>query len=139
MSFLLFAVYTKAQTGSPYSFPVVAGDSLTTADTVLKKVTVTAGYSSLGFQASIKKGTGTLDGKLYIYTSVNGNNYVLTDSASFAAVPTFGTLNANGGYTHTAIINKNAPPGYSYILAVTQTGSLTASPVKISYTTRKHN
>jgi hypothetical protein len=139
MTLLLLMAGAMAQTSTPVSFSLAAGDSLSTADTVMKKLTVTAGYASIGFQAAIKKGTGTLDGKMYLYSSVNGNNYVLSDSASFTAVPTFGSLNANGIYTHTAIINKDAPPGYSYIIAVTQTGSLTASPVRISYTARKFN
>lgn len=136
--FLLIASQSKAQTGSSYTYPVIAGDSLATADTVFKKVSVTAGYSSVGIQVSIKKGTGTLDGKFYLYSSVNGSNYVLTDSASFSAVPT-AALISNSGYTHTAIINKAAPAGTAYLVAATQTGSLTASPVKVSYTARRHD
>jgi hypothetical protein len=137
---LMFTANTaKAQFGTSASFTVVAGDSLATADTVLKKLVVTAGYNSIGIQVDIKKGTGTLDGKFFLYTSVNGNRYVLTDSASFTAVPTFGSLNANGGYTHTAIITKTTAPGTAYIIAATQTGSLTASPVKVSYTLRRHD
>lgn len=129
----------KAQDGSSKVFPVIAGDSLATADTVFKLIPLTDGYRALGIQASIKKGTGTLDGKLYVYTSVgNGSvfNYVLSDSASFTAVPT-AALITNGGYTHTAWINKASPPGTRYLVAVTQTGSLTASPVKVWYTARK--
>ncbi len=139
MSIFLFVASSKAQFGSPYTYPVVAGDSLVTADTVFKKISVTAGYNQLGIQVNIKKGTGTLDGKAYLYTSIDGNRYVLTDSASFSAVPTFGSLNANGGYTHTAIIQKAAPGGSKYIIAATQTGSLTASPVLVSFTSRKYN
>lgn len=137
MAGLFTVTESKAQSGTAYTFPTVAGDSLSTADSVYKKIPVTSGYSSLGVQVSIKKGTGTLDGKFYLYTSVNGNHYVLTDSASFTAVPTFGSVNANGGYTHTARIEKVAPGGTSYIAVATQTGSLTASPVQISYTARK--
>lgn len=130
---------TKAQEGSAYTFPVIAGDSLATADTVFKLIPLTDGFRALGVQASIKKGTGTLDGKLYVYTSIGNGavyNYVLTDSASFTAVPT-AALISNGGYTHTAVINKAAPPGTRYLVAITQTGSLTASPVKVWYTSRR--
>lgn len=133
--------HSKAQngTGSAYSFPVVAGDSLVTADSVYKKVPITGAFTSLGMQIDIKKATGTLDGKFYVYTSVNGQRYVLTDSASFTTVPTFGAKNANGGYTHTAMILKTAPPpGSAYMMVVTQVGSLTASPTLFSYTARKH-
>ena len=138
MSMILF-ITSQAQQGSPYIFPVVAGDSLATADTVFKKISVTAGYTSLGIQVDVKKGTGTLDGKFYLYTSVNGGRYVLTDSSSFSAVPSFNTLSTNAGYTHTAIIQKVAPAGSKYIVAAVQTGSLTASPILVSYTSRKHD
>lgn len=136
-----FTNETKAQNsgnGSAYIFPVVAGDSLATADSVYKIIPVTAGYSQLSIQIDIKKGTGTLDGKFYLYKSVNASNYILSDSASFTAVPTFGAVNANAGYTHTAIIEKAAPGGTRYIAVAAQTGSLTASPVRISYTCRKY-
>lgn len=131
-----FTTDTKAQQGSAYGFPVIAGDSLVNADSVFKLVRLTDGYGHLGIQASIKKGTGTLDGKLYVYTSVGSLNYVLTDSASFTAVPT-AALISNGGYTHTAWINKIEPPGTRYLVCVTQAGSLTSSPVKVWYTARK--
>ncbi|MBP7398181.1 MAG: hypothetical protein KA954_01250 [Chitinophagales bacterium] len=137
VSMVLFTASTKAQNGTAATFPVIAGDSLVNADTVFKKISITAGYTSMGVQVSLKKGTGTLDGKFYLYTSLNGN-YVLTDSASFTAVPT-AALISNSGYTHTAIISKSAPAGTSYLVAATQAGSLTSTPVKVSWTARKDN
>jgi hypothetical protein len=134
-----FSEQAKAQSGSSYTFPVIAGDSLVTADTVFKRINVTAGYSSVGIQVDIKKGTGTLDGKFYLYKSVNGGRFVLSDSASFSAVVTHASLITNAGYTHTAIIEKVAPAGTRYLVAAVQTGSLTASPVLVSYTARKHD
>jgi len=137
VSLILFTASIKAQTGSAYTFPVIAGDSLVNADTVFKKITLTAGYASLGVQVSLKKGTGTLDGKFYLYSSLNGN-YVLTDSASFTACPV-AALISNSGYTYTAIITKSAPAGTSYLVAATQAGSLTSTPVRVSFTARKHD
>lgn len=136
---LLFAgIAANAQFGSAYTFPTVQGDSLTNADTVFKKITVTGGYAHMSVQVSIKKGTGTLDGKAYVYSSTNGSHYVLTDSASFSALPAFATAltGSLSGFTHTAIINKTSPPGTAYIVLATQAGSLTASPVRFSYTLR---
>lgn len=133
------AISTKGQTGNAYVFPVIAGDSLVTADTVFKVIPLTAGYSSFGVQVAIKKATGTLDGKLYLYTSVGGAgtfSYVLTDSASISAVPVNANT-ANGAYTHTAIIQKTFPAGTRIIAFVTQAGSLTASPTRWTYTARK--
>lgn len=129
---------SNAQFGSAACFPVIAGDSLVTADSVFKLISVTAGYNALGVQVSVKKASGTLDGKLYLYKSIGGTNYVLSDSASLSAVPT-AALISNGGYTHTAIIEKVAPAGSKYLAVVTQTGSLTASPTKFCVTSRKYN
>lgn len=130
----------KAQAGSAYTFPVIAGDSLVNADTVFKKITVTASYDHLAIQVSLKKGTGTLDGKFYLYKSVNAGSYVLSDSASFSAVTTSSLSGAvsNGGYTYTAIIEKVTPGGTRYLVAATQAGTLTATPVLVSYTLRKN-
>lgn len=135
---LVSSLGAKAQYGSAYTFPTIQGDSLTNADTVFKKITVTGGYAHMSVQVSIKKGTGTLDGKAYVYSSTNGIHFVLTDSASFAALPAFATATTGSlaGFTHTAIINKTSPPHTSYIVIATQAGSLTASPVRVAYTLR---
>lgn len=128
----------EAQYGSATTFPTIKGDSLVNADTVFKRIPITAGVQALGVQVSIKKGTGTLDGKAYIYTSINGSGFVITDSASFVALPAFATATTGSlnGFTHTAIFNKVAPPGTAYLVLATQAGSLTASPVQVSYTIR---
>jgi hypothetical protein len=143
---LMFAVIAAtclhsahAQTGTASAFPLIAGDTLVNTDTVFKKIPITAGYSSMGVQVNLKKGTGTLGGKVYLYTSLDGANYLLTDSASFTAVPTFATTLASTSYTHVAVISKVAPAGASYIVAATQAGSLTASPVQVLYTSRRYN
>lgn len=141
--FLLFSliaftsVSVYAQVNKSYTFPTVAGDSLATADTVFKVIPVSNSYQNIDVQVSIKKGTGTLDGGVNIYASVNGNQYsVVGTVTAFAAVPTFGSLNDNGVYTHTATVRLSAPPGTKIIVAVTQAGSLTASPVQVSYVAR---
>lgn len=137
----LFANQSNAQSGSAYTFPRIAGDSLVNADTVFKVISVTAGYSHVGIQVSIKKGTGTLDGKFYLYKSVNGSGFVLSDSASFSALPSLSTTYTGSvsGMTHTAIIEKVAPAGTKFIVAATQAGSLTSSPVSVSYTARRYD
>lgn len=128
----------NAQT-SNYTFPVVAGDSLATADSVIKKIGFSAdkNYASLGFGVSIKKGTGTLDGKLYLYTAVAGH-YTLTDSSTIKTLITASGV-SNDGYTNGAYIEKAHPAGTTYLIVVTQAGSLTASPVKVTVTSRRFN
>lgn len=130
----------SAQTGQAYKFPTIAGDSLVNTDTVFKAIAVTGGYSNMGIWANIKKGTGTLSGKLYLYTSMDGAAFILTDSASYTSastLPTFAGITPSG-YTNSAFLSKASPPGVRYLVAVTQSGSLTASPVQVMYTLRTY-
>lgn len=69
-------------------FPLAAGDTLTTSssrDTVTKIINVTAGYSALGIEIKGTKTSGTISAKAYLYGSLSGDDYELTDSsAAFA-------------------------------------------------------
>lgn len=127
-----------AQSGFAYTYNTVAGDSLVTNDTVYRVITVSAGYPVLGVTVNIKKGTGTLDGKAYIFTSMDGSTYLRTDSATFTAVPSLPGI-ASTGYTHSAQFSKSVPIGVKYLVMATQSGSLTASPVQFQYTARKYS
>lgn len=81
----LFA-FSHAQRAT--TMPTVAGDTVITSgslDTVFKTIPVTAGYSALGIQVQGTKVSGTIASKAYLYSSLDGVNYVLTDSsAAFA-------------------------------------------------------
>lgn len=64
---------------------LAAGDSISTAaskDTVYKVISVTGGYTALGVQVVATKVSGTVVGKAYLYGSLDGTNYVITDSSS---------------------------------------------------------
>lgn len=61
------------------------GDTISTSaglDTVQKIITLTAGYSALGIQVNTTKVSGTVVGKAYLYSSIDGVNYVVTDSSA---------------------------------------------------------
>lgn len=120
--------------------PTVAGDSIVVtggaADSVFKTIPITAGYTSMGVQVVLKAGTGSVNGKLYLYESVSGNQFILTDSSALAALPAI-TGTSNSGYTHGAIIRKSNPAGSKYIAVVQNVANITASPVQFSYTARK--
>jgi|ERR1700749_2002989 len=136
-----FGITSHAQTtgngfGFAYKFPTVAGDTIVNADTVFKKITVTAGYSVLGVQVNIKKGTGTLSGAAYLYTSFDGVNYKATDTASYVAVVPFSTVIPT--YTHVATFTKPTPAAPYYEVVIVSTGTLASSPVQVLYTTRKY-
>lgn len=133
---LVSVISVKAQNGNAYKFPTVKGDSLVNVDTVSKVIPITAGYSDVTIQANVKKGTGTLTGKLFLYSSLDGINYQLTDSADYIPVPAW--TNTVATYTHTAIINKSTPGATSFIIAATSSGTLTSTPIQILYTARKY-
>jgi len=89
ISLLLFTaiVFTSmAQTAT--LIPLIAGDTISTSssrDTVSKVITATAGYSAIGIQVNATKISGTVSAKAYLYSSLDGTNYNLTDSsAAFA-------------------------------------------------------
>lgn len=129
------ALTTKAQFGRAASFPTIAGDTLTNASTVNKIFTATAGYNALAVQVNAKQISGTLTGKVYLYTSLDGSNYTLTDSATYVPVPNLTGVAAT--YTHVAIIQKVTAPGVYYLVSAVSTGT-TSTAIKVLYTLRKN-
>jgi hypothetical protein len=117
-------------------FPLVAGDTLTTSssrDTVTKVITATAGYSALGIEVVTTKVSGTVAGKAYLYSSLDGTNYTLTDSSAAFANQT----------TNTAFFTKTTTP-YVYYKVTVQDAiggatSTQANIVRIYYVLRKHD
>jgi len=117
-------------------FPLVAGDTLTTSssrDTVTKIITATAGYSALGVQVVTTKVSGTVAGKAYLYSSLDGTNYTLTDSSAAFANQT----------TNTAFFTKTTTP-YTYYKVTVQDAiggstSTQANIVRVYYVLRKHD
>lgn len=80
---LVMGITTQAQRAT--LLPTVAGDTVITSssrDTVTKILTVTAGYSAMGIQVNATKISGTVSAKAYLYGSLDGTNYNLTDSSS---------------------------------------------------------
>jgi hypothetical protein len=117
-------------------FPLVAGDTLTTSssrDTVTKVITVTAGYSALGIQVVTTKVSGTVAGKAYLYSSLDGTNYTLTDSSAAFANQT----------TNTAFFTKTTTPYVYYKVTVQDaiggSTSTQANIVRVYYVLRKHD
>lgn len=133
-SAIMLASYeSKAQQAT--LFPLLAGDSISTSnslDTVSKTIGVTAGYSSLAIQVVTTKISGTVAGKAYLYSSMDGSNYVLTDSSAAFANQT----------TNTALFSKTAPP-YRYYQVQVRTqgvdGSTQVNRVRVYYVLRRHD
>lgn len=130
-------VVSNAQTRTVNPFPLAVGDSLVNTDSVQKYIPVTAGYANITVQVNIKKGTGTLTGKLYLYSSLDNVTYTLTDSASYVT-PLISSF-TNSAYTAQAIISKNTPGVTSYWAVATSSGTITSSPTQFIYTASKYS
>lgn len=116
-------------------FPLAAGDTVSAVagmDTVTKVITVTAGYSALGVQVVATKLTGTPAGKAYVYSSLDGVNYNLTDSsAAFTDIT-----------TNVAFFSKVTTPNVFYKIQVRPMGQVSTTQttqVRVYYVLRKHN
>ncbi len=83
---------TESNAQSATLIPLAAGDSISTSsskDTVQKIITATGAYHTLGIQVVTTKISGTVVGKAYLYSSLDGTNYSVTDSsAAFTDVTT---------------------------------------------------
>lgn len=80
---MCFTATVRAQSAT--RMPLVAGDTVITSasvDTVFKLLPATAGYSALGIQVNATKVSGTITAKAYLYSSLDGVKYNLTDSAT---------------------------------------------------------
>lgn len=134
VSMVLLITSTRAQTAR--SLAIVEGDTVSTStslDTVSKVFTVTAGYSSMGIQVVGTKTAGTITSKAYLYSSLDGNNYLLTDSSAAFA---------NAAGAQSVFFTKTAPPYVYYKVQVRPPSSATSTEglaVKVYYVLRKHD
>lgn len=129
--------FAQAQFGKAYTFPLVKGDTATTTDTVFKSFTTTAGYSVVGIQASIAKLTGTPAGKVLLYQSIDGVNYIETDSVSLAA-PIISSATPGTSFLTGQIQKTVGTPMVYYIVAVTNTAGSSSGVATVSYTIRRN-
>lgn len=116
-------------------FTIAAGDTVITSsalDTVSKIIPVTAGYSALGIQVVGTKVSGTITAKAYLYSSLDGSAYNLTDSA---------TAFANSAGAQSVWFTKTAGLPYVYYkVQVRNVGATTSTEslaVKVYYVLRK--
>ena len=116
-------------------FSLVAGDTVVTAatlDTVFKTLPVTAGYSALGIQVVATKISGTVTSKAYLYGSIDGTNYTVTDSVAFT----------NTAGAQSAFFTKSTTPYTRYQIQIRQPGVSTSTEslaTKTYYVLRRYN
>jgi len=131
---LSFTHNAGAQTATP--IPVIAGDTVSTSgslDTVTKIISVTAGYSALGIQVTGTKTSGTITSKAYLYGSLDGVTYNLTDSS---------TAFADAAGAQARWFTKATAPYVYYKVQVrppTADGTTEGLAVKMHYVLRRHD
>jgi hypothetical protein len=130
---ILPSIESKAQ--SQTLIPLAAGDTLSqsaSSDTVSKVIRATAGYSAMGIQVNQTKLSGTGSGKVYLYGSLDGTNYVVTDSsAAFTDIT-----------TNVAFFTKVTTPYTYYKVEARPMGAATGTQsaiVRVYYVLRKHD
>lgn len=137
--FLMLVIGLTAFTASAQRatlLPTIAGDTVSTSsslDTVSKVITVTAGYSALGIQVVGTKVSGTITAKAYLYGSIDGTNYVLTDSAAAFA---------NSAGAQSVVFTKTATPYVFYKVQVRNVNTISSTEalaVKVYYVARRHD
>ena len=80
-------------------------DSITNTGVDTLHYTLTQSYNVVSLQPIVTKSSGTMAGKSYLYSSVDGSNYVLIDSVTNANVT-----------TNTSIWNKTSAARYWQII-----------------------
>lgn len=127
--------FTEVKAQNATLISLAAGDTLsqsTSSDTVSKVIRATAGYSAIGIQVNQTKLSGTGSGKVYLYGSLDGTNYVVTDSsAAFTNVT-----------TNVAQFTKSNAPFTYYKVEARPVGGDTGTQsaiVRVYYVFKKHD
>lgn len=133
LGLLAFTVESKAQNATLIA--LAAGDTLSqsaSSDTVSKVIRVTGPASTFAIQVNQTKLSGTGSGKVYLYGSLDGTNYVLTDSSSAFTDQT----------TNVAQFTKSPAPFTYYKVQARPMGAATGTQsaiVRVYYVIRKYN
>lgn len=132
---LFTAVTFASMAQNATQFTLAAGDTVITSaslDTVFKTLPVTSGYSALGIQVVATKISGTITSKAYLYGSIDGTNYTVTDSVAFA----------NQAGAQSAFFTKSTTPYTRYQIQIRQPGVTTSTEslaTKTYYVLRRYN
>lgn len=140
-NFILFMLVsliltTTSQAQKATLFPTVAGDTVSTSsslDTVSKVITVTAGYSAMGIQVTGTKVSGAITSKAYLYSSLDGTIYNLTDSSAAFA---------NTAGAQSVFFTKTTTPYVYYKVQVRPPSTVPTTEslaVKVYYVLRKYD
>lgn len=124
---------SKAQNAT--LMPLVANDTIIAsgnADTVSKVINVTSGYGVMGVQVNATKISGTVALKAYIYGSMDGTNYVISDSSA-----------AFADQASNVVQFSKTTPAYTYYKVMVRPPTTAASTqsviIRVYYVLRRYN
>jgi hypothetical protein len=89
---VLLLVINLCYSQAAISIPFVGVDSLINADTVVKNITLSSSLNGVIFQPVITRASGTAAGKVVFAQSIDGVNYIPTDSITLTNILTNSTL-----------------------------------------------
>jgi hypothetical protein len=120
---VLISFSVSAQTTQSVSFS--GADTLTNADTIVKNITLSTTANGIILQPVVTRVSGTAAGKVVLLQSIDGTNFIRTDSIAFTNV-----------VTNTAFITKSQPLAPYYQLQFISSGTTVLWP-QLWYFVRK--
>lgn len=122
---VLLLVINLCYSQAAISIPFVGVDSLINADTVVKNITLSSSLNGVIFQPVITRASGTAAGKVVFAQSIDGINYISTDSITLTNVLTNSTL-----------ISKSTPVSTNWRITFISSGTTALWP-QLWYLPRK--
>jgi hypothetical protein len=112
---VLISFSASAQTTQSITF--VGVDTLTNTDTVVKNLTLSTTANGIILQPVVTRVSGTAAGKVVLLQSIDGTNFIRTDSIAFTNV-----------VTNTAFITKSQTLAPYYRVELTSSGTTVLWP-----------
>lgn len=122
---VLLLVINFCYSQAAISIPFVGVDSLINADTVVKNITLSSSLNGVIFQPVITRASGTAAGKVVFAQSLDGVNYISTDSIALTNV-----------VTNTAFLSKVTPVCTNWRITFISSGTTALWP-QLWYLPRK--
>jgi hypothetical protein len=124
---LLIASVQVASAQAYTELPFTSADTLTNADTIVKNITLSSSASDgIILQPVITRLSGTAAGKIVLLQSVNGTDFIRTDSVTLSNL-----------VTNTAFITKTSPLSLYYRIEFISSGTTALIP-RLYYIQRKN-
>lgn len=112
---VLISFSASAQTTQSITF--IGSDTLTNADTIVKNLTLSTTANGIILQPVVTRVSGTAAGKVVLLQSIDGTNFIRTDSIAFTNV-----------VTNTGFITKSQPLAPYYRVEFVSSGTTVLWP-----------